>query len=107
MEIKSEVIGSCVEEIKVSVEVEYEGRWLCCEQKYRRFIWAAKAAQNRQLRSEVVPGIGCLFWGEEVIEEIKRPCICMGFWCFRFRKRLRSHLAFGVKFTDTPMIHQR
>jgi hypothetical protein len=45
MEIKSEVFGSCVEEIDVSVEVEYEGRWICCECKYLRFIWAAKAAQ--------------------------------------------------------------
>ena len=45
MEIKSEVFGRRVEEIDVSVEVEYEGRWLCCEQKYLRFIWAAKAAQ--------------------------------------------------------------
>jgi hypothetical protein len=40
MEIKSEVFGSCVGVIFVSVEVEYEGRWLCCEQKYLRFIWA-------------------------------------------------------------------
>ena len=33
-----EVIGSCVGEIDVSVEVEYEGRWICCECKYLRFI---------------------------------------------------------------------
>ena len=38
MEIKSEVFGKCVEEIDVSVEVEYEGRWICCECKYLRFI---------------------------------------------------------------------
>jgi len=28
VEIKSEVFGSCVKEIDVSVEVKYEGRWL-------------------------------------------------------------------------------
>ncbi len=58
MEIKSEVFGSCVEEIDVSVEVKYEGRWLCCGWKYLRFIRAAKAAKNRRLRWVMVPGIG-------------------------------------------------
>jgi hypothetical protein len=61
MAIGSEVFGRCVEEIDVSVEVEYEGRWLCCEQKYLRFIWAAKAAQNRRYRWVMVPGIGYAF----------------------------------------------
>ncbi len=56
MAIKSEVFGSCVEEIEVSVEVEYEGRWLCCEQKYLRFTWEAKAAQSRQCGWVKVPG---------------------------------------------------
>ena len=46
MAIKSEVFGSCVEEIEVSVEVEYEGEWLCCGREYLSFIWEAKAAQN-------------------------------------------------------------
>ncbi len=61
MAIKSEVFGSCVEEIDVSVEVEYEGEWLCCGREYLRFIWAARAAQNRQLRWVMVPGIGWHF----------------------------------------------
>jgi hypothetical protein len=30
MGIESEVFGRCVEEIDVSVEVEYGGVWLCC-----------------------------------------------------------------------------
>jgi len=50
MEIKSEVFGSCVEEIDVYVEVEYAGEWLCCGWKYLRFIWEAKAAQDWRWR---------------------------------------------------------
>jgi hypothetical protein len=46
MEIKSEVFVRCVEEIDVSVDAKYEGGWFCCEWKYLRFVWAAKAAQN-------------------------------------------------------------
>jgi len=30
MAIKSEVFGRCVEEIDVSVKVEYGDDWLCC-----------------------------------------------------------------------------
>jgi len=80
MEIKSEVFGRCVEGIFVSVEVEYEGRWLCCEWKYLRFVWAAKAAQNRQCGWIKVPGIGyafkCFLDTLGVIEEFKSPCNC-------------------------------
>jgi len=61
MAIKSEVFGRCVEEIDLSVEVEYEGRWLCCGWKYLRFIWARKAAQNRRYRWVMVQSIGCAF----------------------------------------------
>jgi hypothetical protein len=67
MEIKSEVFGKCVEEIDVSVEVEYEGRWICCECKYLRFICVGRAAQDWLLRVVMVPGIGCclgLFEGD-------------------------------------------
>ena len=46
MGIVSEVFGSYVEGIFVSVEVEYEGRWLCCEWIYLRFICEAKADQD-------------------------------------------------------------
>ena len=61
MAIKSEVFGRCVEEIDVSVDAKYEGRWLCCKCKYLRFIWADKAAQNWRLRVMMVPGIGWHF----------------------------------------------
>ena len=63
MEIKSEVFGSCVEEIEVSVEVKNGDLLLCYECKYLKFIWAAKAAQNRQCGWVKVPGIGCCFPG--------------------------------------------
>ena len=59
--IKSEVFGRCVKEIDVSVEVKYRRSWLCCVWKYLRFIWEAKAAQDRQWRWAMVPGIGCCF----------------------------------------------
>jgi hypothetical protein len=50
MAIGSEVFGRCVEEIDVYVELEYEGGWLCCGRKYLSFIWAGRAAQDRQWR---------------------------------------------------------
>jgi hypothetical protein len=50
MGIVSEVFGRCVEEIDVYVELEYEGGWLCCGRKYLSFIWAGRAAQDRQWR---------------------------------------------------------
>jgi len=82
MEIKSEVFGRCVEEIEVSVEVKNGDLLLCYECKYLRFIWAAKAAQNRQLRWVKVPGIGyafkCFIGTLGVIEELKSPCNCRG-----------------------------
>ena len=61
MAIGSEVFGRYVEEIDVYVEVEYGGVWLCCGREYLRFIWEAKAAQNRRYRWVMVPGIGCAF----------------------------------------------
>ncbi len=82
MAIKSEVFGSCVEEIDVSVKVEYEGEWLCCGWKYLRFIWESKAAQDLQWRWVMVPGIGCAFKcfldTLGVIQELKSPCLCRG-----------------------------
>ena len=78
MAIKSEVFGSCVEEIDVSVEVDYEGEWLCCGREYLSFIWEDKAAQNRRYRWVMVPGIGyafkCFIGTLGVIEELKSPC---------------------------------
>jgi hypothetical protein len=50
MAIEGEVFGRCVEEIFVSVVVKYGDAWLCCGRKYLSFIWARKAAQDRQWR---------------------------------------------------------
>ena len=78
MAIKSEVFGSCVEEINVLVKVEYEGEWLSCGWKYLRFILAGKATQNRRHRWVMVPGIGyafkCFIGTLGVIEELKSLC---------------------------------
>jgi len=38
MAIEREVFGSYVEEIDVSVEVEYRGVRLCCGRKYMSFV---------------------------------------------------------------------
>jgi hypothetical protein len=46
MAIEREVCASCIEEIDISVEVEYGGVWLCCGWKYWRFIWEGRAAQD-------------------------------------------------------------
>jgi len=57
----SEVFGRCVVGIDVSVEAEYGDDWICCEQKYLRFILASKAAQYLRWKREMVPGIGRAF----------------------------------------------
>jgi hypothetical protein len=44
----SEVSGSCVGGIFVSVEIKNRGIWLCCGYKYLRFILEGRAAQDRQ-----------------------------------------------------------
>ena len=46
MVTESEVFGSSVGEIDVSVEIENRGVWLCCGWEYLRFILAGKAAQD-------------------------------------------------------------
>jgi hypothetical protein len=58
MAIESEVFGSCVGEINVSVEKKNRGAWLCCGWKYLRFVLAGKAAQDWRWRWAMVPGIG-------------------------------------------------
>ena len=42
MAIGSEVFGSCVGEIDVSVGMENRGVWLCCGWNYSGFIWQDK-----------------------------------------------------------------
>ena len=66
MVIESEVFGSSVGEIVVSVEIENRDIWLCCGWKYLRFILVGKAAQDWRWRQAMVPGIGSrlgLVWG--------------------------------------------
>ena len=44
MAIESDVFGSCIGEIDVSVEVENSEVWLCCGWKYLGYILAGKVA---------------------------------------------------------------
>ena len=46
MAIGSEVFGSCVGEIDVSVEVENSEVWLCCGWQYLGCFGAGKVAQD-------------------------------------------------------------
>ena len=46
MVIESEVFGSSVGEIVVSVEIENRDVWLCCGWKYLRLLRAGKVAQD-------------------------------------------------------------
>ena len=46
MAIESEVFGSCVEEIDVSVEIVNRGVWLCCGWQYLGCFGAGKVAQD-------------------------------------------------------------
>ena len=79
MEIKSEVFGSCVEEIDVSVEVENSEAWLCCGWKYLSCFGAEKwlkigggGRRWCQVSDGVLGALG-------LIEEMKSPCGGRGF----------------------------
>ena len=61
MAIGSEVFGSCVEGIEVSVEIENRGVWLCFGLNYLGFILAGKVAEDWRWRRAMVPGIGWHF----------------------------------------------
>jgi hypothetical protein len=61
MGIVSEVYGSYVEEINISVEVENRDAWLCCGWNYLRFVLAGKAAKDWGNRWVMVPGNGGAF----------------------------------------------
>ena len=63
MAIRSEVFGSCVGEIDVSVEIVNRGIWLCCGLIYLGFILAGKVAQDWRRKCEMVPGNGGRFGG--------------------------------------------
>jgi hypothetical protein len=79
MATESEVFGSCVREIFVSLEFKSAGILLCCGWNYLGFILAGKAAQYLGWWWAMVPGIGGHFDALGVIEEIKSPCGCRGF----------------------------
>ena len=71
--IESDVFGSCVEDICISLELMNGDFLLCYRWIYVRFIWVVRVAQNRRWTWSMEQGIGWLFGGEEVIEEIKKP----------------------------------
>ena len=58
MAIGSEVFGSCVGEIYVSLEQKNVVVWLCCGLIYLGFVLAGKAAKDWCRRVVMVPGIG-------------------------------------------------
>ena len=58
MAIESEVFGSDVEEIDLSVGMENRGVLLCCAWNYLGFVLAGKAAKDWCRRVVMVPGIG-------------------------------------------------
>ena len=58
MAIESEVFGSCVGEIDVSVEKKNRCDRLCCGCKFLRIILAGKVPCEWLWRWGVVPGIG-------------------------------------------------
>jgi len=79
MAIGSEVPGRCVEEIEISVGVDYEGRWLCCGWIFEVYLGVKSVSKSELEVGEMVPGIGWLLGTLEVIEEIKNPCRSRGF----------------------------
>ena len=58
MAIKSEVFGSCVGEINVSVEIKNRGVWLCCGRQYLRCFGGGESGSG--LAAEV--GDGARYW---------------------------------------------
>ena len=58
MAIGSEVFGSCVGDILVSLEIKNVVVWLCCGLIYLGFVLAGKAAKDWCRRVVMVPGIG-------------------------------------------------
>ena len=79
MAIESEVYGSFVEEINVSVEIENGVACLCCGLKIWDLFW-------REKRLSICGGGGrwcqvleMLLGGFGVIEEVKSPCGGRGF----------------------------
>jgi len=79
MAIESEVYGSCVGEIDVSVGMENRGVWLCCGRKHLSCFGAEKwlkigggGGRRCQVSDGVLGALG-------LIEEMKSPCGGRGF----------------------------
>jgi hypothetical protein len=62
MVTESEVFGSSVGEIDVSVEIENRGVWLCCGWNYLGFIW-----QEKRLRIDGIGGRWCQVLGADLL----------------------------------------
>lgn len=58
MAIGSEVFGSCVGEINVSVEIKNRSVWLCCGRKYLRCFGGGESVSG--LAAQV--GDGAKYW---------------------------------------------
>ena len=80
MVIESEVFGSCVEEIDVSVGMENRGVWLCCGWGYLSFIWQEKWLKIGGGNGRRCQVLELLLGAFGLIKELKSPCGCRGFW---------------------------
>ena len=78
MAIRSEVFGSCVEGIDVSVEIGNRVAWLCCESNYLGFFWQAKRLNVCSVVGRWCQVLDAVCGGLGVIEEIKSPCVGRG-----------------------------
>ena len=76
MAIRSEVFGSCVGEINVSVEKKNRCDRLCCGCKFLRIIFGGESALRMAVEVGDAEGtLGAL----GLIEELKSPCGYRGF----------------------------
>ena len=79
MAIGSEVFGSCVGEIDVSVGIENRGVWLCCGWNYLGFILVEKRLNIWGGGGRWCQVLELLLGALGVVEEIKSPCGGRGF----------------------------
>ena len=79
----SEVFGSCVEEIDVSVELKNGDGWLCGGWKYSKLTLAGKASQSWCCRVLMVPGIGGHLWRSGGDLSNKKPLRLQGLGMIR------------------------
>ena len=78
MAIGSDVFGSCVEEIDVSVGMENSEVWLCCGWQYMRLFWRGKRLKLGSGGGRWCQVMEVLLGALAVIEELKSPCDCRG-----------------------------